>query len=160
MSHLCQHMPLAARPLQLNTSHLSIVHFMLASRHAIAVIAQCIRSGGTHAELQSDTRPPLDTQGWRWAAARGNMVQPGSAFSQRFFARHPMVLQIGSTVFVHAGLHPDHIELGLDALNDRTQVRLPAGRCQVLVFNSNARSGPAWQGVSTLRRHFGYCTHT
>ena len=33
-----------------------------------------------------------------------------------------MVLQVGSTVFVHGGLHPDHVQVGVDNLNDMAQV--------------------------------------
>lgn len=32
-------------------------------------------------------------------------------------ARHPVVLQIGSNVFVHAGLLPSHVEYGLERIN-------------------------------------------
>lgn len=35
---------------------------------------------------------------------------------------HPMVLQIGSTVFVHGGLHPEHVHVGVDNLNSMAQV--------------------------------------
>lgn len=51
------------------------------------------------------------------------MLQPGSPCARRFFAEHPMVLQIGRSVFVHAGLHPEHAAIGIDALNAQTQVR-------------------------------------
>lgn len=78
-----------------------------------------------HAGMEPSTSKPLNAQAWPWAPARGNMLQPGSACTQRFFARHPMVLQVGSTVFVHAGLHPEHVQNGLDALNDEVQVWLP-----------------------------------
>ena len=37
--------------------------------------------------------------------------------SRRFFARHPVVLQIGSNLFVHGGLLPDHASLGLEHIN-------------------------------------------
>lgn len=33
-----------------------------------------------------------------------------------------MVLQVGSTVFVHGGLHPDHVQVGVDHLNGIAQV--------------------------------------
>ena len=47
-----------------------------------------------------------------WEDARCNYVH-----SRRFFARHPVVLQIGSNLFVHGGLLPDHAALGLEHIN-------------------------------------------
>lgn len=37
--------------------------------------------------------------------------------SRRFMARHPTVMQVGSTVFVHGGLLPSHVEYGLERIN-------------------------------------------
>ena len=33
-----------------------------------------------------------------------------------------MIVQVGSTVFVHAGLHPEHVERGVDRINAEAQV--------------------------------------
>lgn len=52
----------------------------------------------------------------RWAALRS-----GGPFTRRFMARHPTILQVGSTVFVHGGLLPQHLEHGADAINSGTQ---------------------------------------
>eukprot|EP00892_Ulva_mutabilis_P010785 jgi/Ulvmu1/8079/UM004_0316.1 len=64
---------------------------------------------------------PLDPRATGKAFARASAVQPGSAFTRRFFAEHPMVLQVGSTVFVHGGLHPEHVHIGVDKLNAMSQ---------------------------------------
>lgn len=45
----------------------------------------------------------------------------GGPITTRFFARHPTVLQVGSTVFVHGGVLPSHVEYGLDKINKETQ---------------------------------------
>ena len=66
-------------------------------------------------------RDPEDPQAKPWAEMRGHVLQPGSACARRFFAEHPMTLQVGRTVFVHAGLHPDHLDVGLDTMNARAQ---------------------------------------
>jgi hypothetical protein len=50
------------------------------------------------------------------------MLQPGSVTTRRFFAEHPMVLQVGCSVFVHAGLHPRHLDIGLENINAEAQV--------------------------------------
>ena len=45
-----------------------------------------------------------------------------------------MVLQVGSTVFVHGGLHPDHARLGLDKMNAQAAAWMRGegdGRCEV-----------------------------
>lgn len=56
-----------------------------------------------------------------YQACRWSALQPGSAFTRRFFAGHPIVLQIGSTVFVHGGLLPQHLDIGVDKINRDTQ---------------------------------------
>lgn len=48
----------------------------------------------------------------RWAA-----LAPGGPITRRFLARHPIVLQVGSTVFVHGGILPDHAQYGLERIN-------------------------------------------
>lgn len=43
------------------------------------------------------------------------------AVTTRFLADHPIALQIGSTVFVHGGVLPQHAELGLERINQETR---------------------------------------
>ena len=50
-------------------------------------------------------------------AARYNALSPGGPITQRFLAQHPVVLQIGSTIFVHAGVLPEHARFGLERMN-------------------------------------------
>jgi hypothetical protein len=66
---------------------------------------------------------PLDPGATGTAYSRAAALQPGSPLTRRFFSEHPMVLQIGSTTFVHGGLHPDHVQLGMDSLNSKAQVQ-------------------------------------
>ena len=40
---------------------------------------------------------------------------------RRFFAPHPVVLQVGSTLFVHGGVLPAHVRYGLQRINDETR---------------------------------------
>lgn len=59
-------------------------------------------------------------EAWDLAAgksARKRALAPGGVLTSRFMARHPVVLQIGSNVFVHAGLLPSHVEYGLERIN-------------------------------------------
>ena len=58
-------------------------------------------------------------------AARSAALAPGGPLAQRFFARHPTVLQIGSTVFVHAGVLPCHAEYGLERINKCGRLSMP-----------------------------------
>lgn len=68
---------------------------------------------------------PLDPRATGKAFSRASAVQPGSPFTRRFFAEHPMVLQVGSTIFVHGGLHPEHVHVGVDKLNQMSQACSP-----------------------------------
>lgn len=45
----------------------------------------------------------------------------------RFFARQPVVLQVGTSLFVHGGLLPEHVEHGLEKLNRETQEWMAKG---------------------------------
>jgi hypothetical protein len=56
-------------------------------------------------------------------AARAAALSPGGPIATRFLARHPVALQVGSTLFVHGGLLPRHVPAGpasLDAMNAAT----------------------------------------
>ncbi|KAK9866365.1 hypothetical protein WJX84_012021 [Apatococcus fuscideae] len=53
--------------------------------------------------------------------ARKAALAPGGVLTSRFMARHPVILQIGSNVFVHAGLLPSHVEYGLERINRESQ---------------------------------------
>ncbi|GAB4813892.1 hypothetical protein N2152v2_000938 [Parachlorella kessleri] len=64
--------------------------------------------------------PPADEA----KRARIEALRPGGEITKRFFARHPTVLQVGSTVFVHGGLLPQHVEHGLERINQETQAWL------------------------------------
>ena len=54
-------------------------------------------------------------------------LRPGGPVARRFFARHPTVLQVGSTLFVHGGVLPGHVEYGLGAINGEAQAWLLGG---------------------------------
>ena len=61
----------------------------------------------THPDVKS--RPPV--QRWRAAA-----FMPGGPFAVKL-STHPFILIVGDTVFVHGGLHPDHVRYGVDRIN-------------------------------------------
>eukprot|EP00878_Enallax_costatus_P033380 GHUV01036806.1.p1 GENE.GHUV01036806.1~~GHUV01036806.1.p1 ORF type:complete len:197 (+),score=61.27 GHUV01036806.1:608-1198(+) len=54
-------------------------------------------------------------------------LRPGGPITRRFFAPHPVVLQVGSTLFVHGGVLPSHVEYGLDNINSETREWLMGG---------------------------------
>ncbi|CAD7704141.1 unnamed protein product [Ostreobium quekettii] len=56
------------------------------------------------------------------SAARWAAIRPGGPMAKRFFARHPTVLQVGSTLFVHGGLLPDHVQYGVNKINKESQM--------------------------------------
>jgi len=49
--------------------------------------------------------------------ARKNLLKPGGEVSQLFLAQNPVALVVGSSVFVHGGLHPNHLDYGLKRMN-------------------------------------------
>lgn len=53
--------------------------------------------------------------------ARMAALRPGGPISSRFLAPHPIVLVVGGTVFVHGGLLPNHIDHGLEEINNETR---------------------------------------
>ena len=53
--------------------------------------------------------------------ARHAALHPGGPLCRRFFAQHPTVLQVGSTLFVHGGLLPSHVDYGVARINEETQ---------------------------------------
>ncbi|KAL6751357.1 Metallo-dependent phosphatase-like protein [Haematococcus lacustris] len=73
---------------------------------------------------------------------RSQALQPGSAITRRFFANHPTVLQVGSTVFVHGGVLPEHVEYGLERINRETRQWMESG-------STDTGLGPALQHPST-----------
>lgn len=54
-------------------------------------------------------------------SSRFAALRPGGDFSRRFIAPNPVILQIGSTIFVHGGLLPHHVEYGIERINNETQ---------------------------------------
>eukprot|EP00898_Chlorokybus_atmophyticus_P000393 jgi/Chlat1/1354/Chrsp119S00076 len=60
--------------------------------------------------------------------ARFRAVRAGGPFSRRFFADRPTVLQVGSTLFAHGGVLPDHVAYGLDKVNKETHEWLLGGK--------------------------------
>ncbi|KIZ05887.1 Uncharacterized protein MNEG_2066 [Monoraphidium neglectum] len=68
-------------------------------------------------------------------------LRPGGPLARRFFARHPTVLQVGSTLFVHGGVLPPHVEYGLGRINDETQAWLMGG-------SPHAHSGAGSSGAT------------
>ena len=57
--------------------------------------------------------PPQATK----AKAHLSCLTAGS-ITRRFLAPHPTVLQIGSTLFVHGGILPEHAQYGLERINE------------------------------------------
>ena len=61
--------------------------------------------------------PPVDERMSKYVSeeerSRYRAFQPGGPLTRRFFAHHNTVLVIGSSVFVHAGLTPEHVHAGM-----------------------------------------------
>ena len=79
--------------------------------------------------------PPL--QRGRVAAFR-----PGGPYA-RVLARHHLYVVIGETVFVHGGLTPRHLEIGLQELDDQVRDWLTGeGECPAIIHTGDS---PTWE---------------
>ncbi|KAF6258233.1 Metallo-dependent phosphatase-like protein [Scenedesmus sp. NREL 46B-D3] len=71
-----------------------------------------------------DTPAPASSSGRssrQFNPMREAALRPGGPITRRFFAPHPTVLQVGSTLFVHGGVLPAHVEYGLERINRETR---------------------------------------
>ena len=80
------------------------------------------------------TPPPPSAQGSPPAPMFGSshwvrteVMKPGSSIVRRFMAPHPIVMQVGETVFVHGGVLPAHVAHGLERINQETREWLIKG---------------------------------
>lgn len=77
-------------------------------------------------------------------SARTEALRPGGIISTRFIAPHPVVLQIGSTVFVHGGLLPAHAAYGIERINNETQQWVLAGPTHAKPHFLSGRDAVVW----------------
>lgn len=75
--------------------------------------------------------------------ARLHALRPGGPLATRFLAPHPVVLQVGSTLFVHGGVLPEHAEYGLERINQETSNWL-LGKVEDMPEFLAGRSGVVW----------------
>ncbi|KAH9539155.1 hypothetical protein CY35_15G043600 [Sphagnum magellanicum] len=69
--------------------------------------------------MEGDFRIPVSyPEGLR---ARIAALRPGGPISSRFLANHHTVLVVGSSVFVHGGLLPAHMDYGLEHINQEVR---------------------------------------
>lgn len=92
-----------------------------ARAHALGVAlkskcAPCSKKDVEMAKMYMNASKQEDVSASRHAA-----LKPGGEFSKRFIAPNPVILTIGSTVFVHGGLLPHHAEYGIEKINHETQ---------------------------------------
>ncbi len=67
---------------------------------------------------------------------------PGGPFAL-MLAKRPIALQLGETVFVHGGLLPNHVDYGLNKLNQESQDWL-AGKSATFPLLLAEETGPIW----------------
>lgn len=83
-------------------------------------------------------------------SARSLALQPGGPFALRFLADHPVVLQVGSTVFVHGGLLPQHVEYGIDRINLETREWISYGPMGAKPHFLSGRTAVVWSREYSL----------
>jgi len=74
---------------------------------------------------KSDTLPSFvkEHERDRWRA-----LAPGAPLTLRFLAHQPVVVAVGSTLFVHGGVLPEHVQYGLDSLNAEISTWMKQGK--------------------------------
>jgi hypothetical protein len=73
--------------------------------------------------------------------ARIAAFRPGGPYA-RLLAEHPVVLQVGRTVFVHGGLLPAHLDYGIERINAETRAWLRGEAGKPGIFEQ--RDSPVW----------------
>lgn len=99
----------------------------------------------THPLLPApDTCPPLK-------AARWQALQCGGPITRRFLAPQSTVVMVGSSLFAHGGILPEHIDAGVDHINREVQewMLAPHGTFRPPAF-IKGRNSIVWS------RHFGH----
>ncbi|MEW5311191.1 MAG: hypothetical protein WDW38_002926 [Sanguina aurantia] len=90
--------------------------------------AQCGVSDADYRPLQPTASPAgMGGSSRELDRVRASAMAPGSAITRRFFAEHPMVVQVGSSVFVHGGILPEHVNHGLSKINSEAKSWLQDG---------------------------------
>ncbi len=77
------------------------------------------------------------------APARARMAAflPGGPYAKKI-ADHPIVAVVGDTVFAHGGVLPQHVEYGIERINDETQAWMEGKADPPLVLQSE--EAPIW----------------
>ncbi|CAN5309165.1 hypothetical protein BH09MYX1_BH09MYX1_33500 [soil metagenome] len=75
------------------------------------------------------------------ARPRASAFAPGGPYAT-LLARRPVIARVGDTLFVHGGVLPKHVTVGLDAINDATREWLSGSRA--IPRELTAEDGPLW----------------
>lgn len=73
---------------------------------------------------------------------RAAALMPGGQYAQ-VLAKRDVVVVVGETVFVHGGLSYEHVEYGLDRINDEVRDWISA-KTPVIPAMATSRTGPLW----------------
>lgn len=69
---------------------------------------------------------------------------PGGEVTRRFLAPNPVVLQVGSTLFVHGGLLRQHVDHGLGSINREAQEWMLSGKASEKPGFLSGRNAVVW----------------
>lgn len=86
-------------------------------------------------------RSPLAEAAPERERGRAAAFLPGGEYARRF-ARRDVVAVVGDTVFVHGGLHPEHLAYGLDRLNGEVRAWIDGRGEEPKAVRD--RSSPLW----------------
>jgi Calcineurin-like phosphoesterase len=86
----------------------------------------------SHAQLLAELPQPMELTEAEWMARHPpGFIEQRQAFSPngsygKWLRGHSAMAKIGGVIFLHGGLHPDLVNLKLDAINDRIQDEIKA----------------------------------
>lgn len=104
---------------------------LLTGNHELMNVAQDFRY------VARESVPAFDSLGGRAEAFR-----PGGPYAQ-VLAAHPIVVQLGDTVFVHGGVLSKHVQYGLDRINEEARSYMRGSRRE-LSSALAAEDSPLW----------------
>lgn len=109
--------------------------FRYVTPGAYASFADVTASTGKIKEAISDVEPA--------AKPRAAAFAPGGRYAT-LLANRPAIARVGDTIFVHGGVLPKHVTIGLDEINSKTKEWLLGGFDPIPPRAITSEDGPLW----------------
>src|ERR1035438_6304988 len=90
-----------------------------------AAYAEFVKWSSSHASLLAELPQPMELTEAEWMARHpAGFIEQREAFGPKgqyggWLRKHAAVVEIGGSIFLHGGIHPDLAKLKIDAMNDQ-----------------------------------------